>query len=231
MMFQTWGEVFAISLQNVWLSFSDFFFLRLIPAVIVFVLGWIIGSIIETAIKEIFKAVRLESLAEKAGLKEALKKADWHFSVGGVVGAILKWLLIIAVFGACLNMLGFVQAGALFTTFIFGYLPNVFIAVFILVVTAYVSHLIGNFVSGGAKLMEMRNGHMIASLARYAIWVFAFILAFDRLDILPGFSSILFTGFVSMIAIACGIAFGLGGKDAASRIIESIGHDMKGTQK
>lgn len=231
MIFQTWGEVFASSLQNIWSVSAEFFFLKLIPAIIIFILGWVIGQVIETAIKELFKAVKIDNLADKVGLHDTFKKADWDISVGGVVGGALKWLLVIVVLGVSLNLVGLPQVGEFFSAFILGYLPNVIIAVFILVIAAYGSHFVGKLVSGSSKLAGVKGGDMIASLSRYAIWVFAFILAFDHLEILPGFSTIILSGFVAMIAIAAGLAFGLGGRDAAARAIESIGHQMKGTQK
>jgi hypothetical protein len=228
MILQTWGEVFSVSLQNLWLSFSDFFFLKLIPAVIIFILGWIIASVIDNALREVFKAIKIDSLLERMGVTEAFKKADLHFSVGGLIGGIVKWFLIVVVLMTSLQIVGLTQVSDFLSTFVVGYLPNVIIAAFILAIAGYIAHAIGKLVGGSSRMAGSKHAAMIASLTRYAIWIFAAILAFDRLEILPGFSTIIFTGFIGMIAIAAGLAFGLGGRDAAARAIESIRSEMNG---
>ena len=67
---------------------------------------------------------------------------------------------------------------------------------------------------------------MLGSITKYAIWIFAFIIALSELGIASAFMQILFTGVVVMLAIAGGLAFGLGGKEAAARAIDSIAKDM-----
>lgn len=118
MILQTWGEVFSVSLQNLWLSFSDFFFLKLIPAVIIFILGWVIASVIDNALREVFKAIKIDTVLEKMGVTEAFKKADLHFSVGGLIGGIIKWFLIVVVLMTSLQIVGLTQVSDFLSTFV-----------------------------------------------------------------------------------------------------------------
>ena len=75
-------------------------------------------------------------------------------------------------------------------------------------------------VEGSAKAMGVRSARMAGSVAKWAIWIFAVIIVLSELGIAPAFMQILFTGIVAMLAIAGGLAFGLGGKEAAAKVIE-----------
>jgi len=68
---------------------------------------------------------------------------------------------------------------------------------------------------------------MVGTISYYAIWIFALIIALSTLGIAPQFMQILFTGIVAMLAIAGGLSFGLGGRDAAQKAIENVSQDMK----
>ncbi len=67
---------------------------------------------------------------------------------------------------------------------------------------------------------------MLASIARYAVWVFAFIIALGQLGVAPAYMQIVFTGIIGMLAIGGALAFGLGAKDAAGRFVDRLGEDM-----
>jgi len=82
-------------------------------------------------------------------------------------------------------------------------------------------------VRASAQAANVRSANMLGSITLYAIWIFAFIIALSELGIATAFMQILFTGFIAALAIALGLAFGLGGKDAASRAIEKVSNDMK----
>src|SRR3972149_390480 len=107
------------------------------------------------------------------------------------------------------------------------YLPQVIIAALILILATVVADFIRKVVSGAARAAEVRGSNMVGTISYYAIWIFALIIALSTLGIAPQFMQILFTGIVAMLAIAGGLAFGLGGRDAAQKSIENISQNMK----
>ena len=74
--------------------------------------------------------------------------------------------------------------------------------------------------------MNLRSANMLGGITKYAIWVFAFIIALGQLGVAAAYMQILFTGIIAMLALAGALAFGLGAKDAASRLISKIGEDV-----
>ena len=105
---------------------------------------------------------------------------------------------------------------------VLGYLPRVFIAALLLVIATLVSDAIRRLVEGSAKAMGVHSARMAGSIAKWAIWIFVTIIVLSELGIAPAFMQILFTGIVAMLALAGGLAFGLGGKDAASRVVQKM---------
>jgi hypothetical protein len=73
--------------------------------------------------------------------------------------------------------------------------------------------------------MNLRSAHMLGTVAKYAVWVFAFIIALGQLGIAETYMTTLFAGIIGMIALGGALAFGLGGKDAAGRFIARLGEE------
>ena len=106
------------------------------------------------------------------------------------------------------------------------FLPRVIVAVFILIIASVVADALSKTVVAGAKGMNLHSANMIGTVTKYAIWVFAFIIALGQLGVATAYMQILFTGIIGMFAIAGALAFGLGGKDAASRFISKVGDEV-----
>jgi amino acid transporter len=110
------------------------------------------------------------------------------------------------------------------------YLPHVIIAVLILILAAVVAEIVKKLVSGSARAAGSRHGNFAGTIAKWAIWIFAIMTVMTQLGIGADFVNTLFTGFVIALSIAFGLAFGLGGKDAAARTIEHIKNEMSHEQ-
>lgn len=225
MFLQTWSDVFTGSLQNLWFGFMSFV-PSLIGAVILFVIGWIVGSIVSKAIAQLFVAIKIDKLFESAGANEVFEKAGLRVNVGGFIGAIFKWFIIVAFLMASLEIMGLTQVNDFLRETVIFYLPKVAIAALVLVIATVIAEAMKKVVSASAKAANVKSANMLGSIAHYAIWIFALIIAFSELGIAAAFMQILFTGLIAALAIAFGLAFGLGGKEAASRAIESVSRDM-----
>ena len=110
------------------------------------------------------------------------------------------------------------------TVSVLGYLPQIIIAAFVLIIAAFVSEALGKTVLITAKSMNLKASYMLSTVAKYAVWIFAIIIALGKLG-LGDYMSILFSGIVAMLALAGALAFGLGAKDAAGRFISKLGEE------
>lgn len=219
MFIQTWGEVFTSSLQGLWLGFMNFV-PNLILAIIIFIIGWAIGYVVSKALAQVINALKINKLFESVGFKDALAKGGFKLDFGVFLGEVAKWFIVVVFLMTSLELVGLNQVNNFLGNVVLGYLPQVFIAALILIIATVVSDAVRKVVSGSASAMGVRSARMAGSIAKWAIWTFAIIIALSELGIAPAFMQILFTGIVAMLAIAGGLAFGLGGKEAASRAIE-----------
>jgi small-conductance mechanosensitive channel len=225
MFINSWGEVFRASLLNLWYGFINFV-PGLFGAVILFIIGWLIGSLVGKAIAQLVSALRVERLFEQAGAKDFFNRAGIKLSVGGFLGAVVKWFIIVLFLISSLQIIGLTQVNNFLTEAVLFYLPRVIVAALVLVIATVLADAMKRLVEASAQAAHVRSARMLGAITRYSIWIFAFIIALSELGIATAFMQILFTGLVVALALAAGLAFGLGGKEAASRAIQRMSSDM-----
>ncbi len=225
-MVRDWYIITADALEKLWLGFLVWL-PKIIGAVIIFLIGWLIASAIGRVVTEILKKLKFNRIFEKGVWKEALEKAEFKVDASGFIGAICKWVLVIVFLSAAVEVLGFVQFTALLNK-ILAYLPNVVVAALIFVVAVIIAELLEKIVRATVESTKISYGHIAGSIVKWSIWIFAILAILMQLKIASQFVLSLFTGFVAMVAIAGGIAFGLGGKDLATEILESLRKKLKG---
>ena len=218
----TWGEVFNESLLNLWWGLMQFA-PKLIMAIVFFIIGWVLGSLIAKAFMQVFASLKVDKLFQSIGVEDLFRKAGMNFNSGYFVGHLAKWFVVIVFLLPSLNLVfGPNNEVSGFLMLVLAYIPNVAVAAFILIITSIVSEAISKFVASGSKAMNVHTANMLGTISKYAIWIFAVIIALGQLGVAEGYMSTLFAGIIGMLAIAGGLAFGLGGKDAAARFIAKV---------
>src|SRR3989338_6879230 len=224
MVLQTWGVVVIVSLQQVWASVAGFLPL-FIGAVIVFIIGWFVAVTLGKVVEQVIKALRIDHFLAKLEVEKAVERAGWRLNSGAFIGGLVKWFLIVAFLLASVNILGLTQVSD-FLRDVLLYIPNVVIAALILIIAAVVSDTVERLIRGSAGAMGHR-GSMAAVMARWAIWVFAIVAVLLQLGIAAMLVQTVITGLIAALALGSGLAFGLGGKDAATDIIRKIREEIR----
>jgi hypothetical protein len=219
-----WSDVFTQSLQSLWWSFIQFT-PKLILAIVFFIVGWFLGSLISKAIEQVFHSLKIDSLFASIGADNFLRRAGMNLNTGHFVGEVVRWFVIIVFLLPSLNLVGLYDVASFLRNDVLGYLPQVIIAAFVLIIAAVVSDALAAAVLATAKSMNLKAANMLSAVAKYAVWVFAFIIALGKLG-LGAYMSILFSGIVAMIALGGALAFGLGGKEHASRMLSKLGEEV-----
>ncbi len=202
--------------------------LKLIFAILVFIIGWVFALAIGKLVAEILTRLKLNQAFERAGWKTALEKAEIKVDASEFIGAIVKWILVIVVLLAVVDVLGLVTF-AIFLEGILAYLPNVIVAVLILVVAVIVVDIVEKVVRAAVEGIKVGYGHLVSTIIKWSIWIFAILailqqLKFDAADWIFDLIRITFIGIVAMAAIA----FGLGGKEVAAEILQDLRKKLKG---
>lgn len=225
MFLTTWADVLTMSFQGL-LSGIVQFVPNLVVAVIIFVIGWLVGAGLGRLVAQVIGSLRVDQALRAAGVERVLDRAGFKLNSGAFVGALVKWFFIIVFLLASLDVLQLTDVTVFLRTVVLGYLPQVIVAVLILLVAAVIAEAAQRVVVGAAKAAGMQSANFLGTIARWAIWVFAILAALDRLGISPLVQT-LFTGVVVALSLAFGLAFGLGGQQAAARAIEKIERDMR----
>ncbi len=221
-----WYSVTLQALQGLWQGFLNFI-PALIGAIIVFVIGWFISGGIGRLVTGILKKLRFNQIFEKGAWKGALEKAEFKIDASGFIGAIVKWVLVIVFLMAAVEILGLVQF-ADFLKSVLGYLPNVIVAALIFVVAVIIADFTEKIVRAGVESVKVGYGHLVGIIVRWSIWIFAILAILIQLKVAPTLIQTFVMGLVGLVAIAGGIAFGLGGKDLAAELLQDLHRKFKG---
>ncbi len=225
MLLNQWALVLTQSFQD--LSYGLIQFLpRLVVAIVIFVIGWLIGEGIARLVEQVVKAIKIDEALRSAGVEKAIHRAGWKLNAGKFLGFLVKWFIIIVFLLAALDVLQLTEVSVFLRTVVLTYLPHVIVAVLILLVAAVIAEAAQRVVTGSAAIANMRTANFLGTLARWAIWIFAILAALDQLGVTP-FIQTLFTGLVVALSLAFGLAFGLGGQQAAAELIKKTRDEMK----
>lgn len=218
MVVQSWTEVLVASLQQLWVGFIGFLPL-LLGALVVFIIGLIVAAGLGALVERVISAVKLDALLAKAGVDRYFKRGGVEMNVGRFLGRLTYWFVVIAFFLAAADILRF-DALSSFLRAVLLYIPQVAVAVLIMLAAVIVGGFLRRLVQASVMSAKLHSAKFLGTLTYWAVVVFGFLAALSQLGIATAIVNSLVTGFVAMIALAGGIAFGLGGKEYAGRLVE-----------
>lgn len=199
----------------------------LVVAVIVLILGWLVAIFLSKLVLKVLEAIRIDSLADQLGLRELSDRTGRKLSLAHLGAWIIKWFFFLVSFIAATEILGLTEVTQFLYQDVLGYVGHVIVAIAILILGILAANFFSGIVESTIRAGGMRSASAMGAFTRWAILVFAIIMALSEL--LPRASEFLqdlFKAIVAMIAIAGGIAFGLGGKEHAKKILDSIESDL-----
>ena len=220
MFVQTWVDVISFSLQNLWQGFIVFL-PSFLGALIIFFVGLIIATGLGKIVEKIIDALKLDRLLEQLGLNRFLERADVRLHSGRFVGVLVQWFFIIVTLLAVSDILNLLAFSDFLTQVLF-YVPNIVVAVLIMLAGVVLATFLAKLVRASVLAAKLHAAHFLGALTRWSILIFAFFAALSQLGIATALVNTLIMGFVAMLAIAGGLAFGLGGRDVAAAWLEKL---------
>jgi len=221
----TWGDVFNASLQELWWGFVQFT-PKLVVAVVFFVVGWVLGNVIARALEQVFSTLKIDKLFASVGADDFLRKAGMTLDSGYFIGQVVKWFVVVVFLLPSLNLVGLDYIASFLKDDVLGFLPKVVVAALVLIIATIVSDGLSSAATASARTMNLKSANLLGAVAKYAVWVFAFIIALGQLGVAEYYMSVLFTGIIAMLALGGALAFGLGAKDAAGRFVAKLGEEV-----
>ncbi len=220
-----WYSVTTNTFESFWEGFL-YFLPSLVGAVVVFVLGWFFAVGMGKIISGGLHKVKFNSFFENKKWKEAMDRAEVRVDPSEFLGTLVKWILTIVVIWMTVEILGFNEF-ALFMKDVVAYLPNVIVAALIFVVAVMVADFLSKIVMATTEKVDFPYAKFTGVIIKTAIWVFALFAILIQLGIARELMLAMFYGLIALISLAGGLAFGLGGKDAATKMIEEMKKKLK----
>lgn len=224
MMLNTWSEVLALSFRNLWLGVVGFV-PNLIVAIVIVLIGWGIGALFGRVVSQIIKAIKVDEALRKAGVEAFLAKGGLSLNAGNFLGALVRWFIMLVFLIGAFEVLHLSQV-TVFLRDILDYLPQVIVAVLILIAAGIVADAMKSLVLSSAMSAEVSSAGFLATVTKWVIWIFAILVALSQLGIASGFVQTIFTGLVVALSLSLGLAFGLGGQEAASKVIDKVSKEI-----
>ncbi len=210
------GALLLSSFNNALIAVTTFV-PKFVLGLIILLVGIIIASILKQVVLQVANILRIEPFLRRYGVPEGREDFNWS----NILAEIVRWFVILMFLIPTAEAWGLPQINSVLTTFLL-YLPNVFVAAIIILVGFVLAKLTHDVIVASTQSLTGTTSRAIASASRWAIIIFAVLAALNQLGIASDLVRILFTGLVAMIALAGGIAFGLGGQTAAKTVLEDL---------
>jgi mechanosensitive ion channel-like protein len=196
-------------------------FLAALPAIVgallILLIGWIVSAMLGRLVTAVLRRIQVDQLAAKSGVTTVLVRSGVRSDPAEMIGGFVKWYLRLVVILMAANAVG-ITAIAGIVNQVLAFLPNLLVALLILAAFSWLANVARGFVRGAVDASGMPNGNAIGTLAFVTVLGFGIIAAADQIGVAQTLLNTLFMGIVGALALAFGLAFGLGGRDQAAEI-------------
>ena len=208
------------SLQELWVGVASFL-PTILGALVVMLVGLIVAFGVGTAVEKVFEALKLDSFLSKLGLSHFFERANMRLRASHFLGRLVYWFIVLGFLLAASDLLG-LRALSDFLKEVLGYLPNVFVAVLIMLSAVVVGNAVRRLVAASVMSARLHAARFLGTLSWWSIVIFGLLTALVQLNVAVSIVNSIVTGFIAMLAIAGGLAFGLGGRDYAAYLINKL---------
>lgn len=210
-------DIFISSLNAIIAQLADFL-PKLLAALVLLFFGWIIAKLVRSGVKRLLALAHFDRLAQKTGVEEFLKHGDMHITFAGVISEVSYWLVLLIVLVTVSSSLGLTAVADLFNRVVL-YLPNIIVAVLIIIFGTLLARFINRMVFAWLRNLGVDGALTISTIAEYAVQVFAIFVALEQLAIGTKLLTTAFAILFGAVCLALALAFGLGGRDWAAGVI------------
>lgn len=207
-------------------------FLSAIPRIIgfglVLVVGWVISSLLARGVEALLNAVHFNDLARRSGFAEYVYKMGVRDDAARVIANIAKWFVRLITLVVAFDTLGLPAVSGVLQQLLL-WLPNLVVALVVLVIGGLAANALSQLVRGSTAAAGFSNPEILATVTKVAVWGFAMVVALTQLGIATTLINTLVIGLVGALSLATGLAFGLGGRDRAAQLLDTLGRKAERT--
>lgn len=219
------SDIVRASLLTLWSNVAGFL-PRLIAAIVVFLVGWLIAILLGKVAYHIIRLLHIDDALTKIGFRRAWERSGFKLNSSYFFYELVKWFFIIVFLMAATNILGLDQVTD-FLRVVVLYVPNVIVAAIILLIGILVAKFLEGLVRASVKAANLVSANFLGSLTKWAVFIFTLLIALDQLNVAAEIVRIIVIGVVAAGAIGLGLSFGLGGVKHAEGMLSGLKKKME----
>jgi len=193
---------------------------KIIGFALIVIAGWFVASLIERGLAAVLRRIHFNDLAARAGLADFVHKMGMDTDAAGMLGLVVKWFVRLIALVVAFDALGLPAVSEVLRQLLL-WLPNVVVALVVLVIGGLAARALSNVVRGATAEAGLSNSNFLAKLASGVVWAFAIVVAVNQIGIATELVNTLFMAVVGALALGIGLAFGLGGRETAGEILRN----------
>lgn len=229
-MYETYGttaasDVVRTSLLSLWATVGNFL-PRLIAAIVVFLIGWLIAVLIAKLAYHIVKVLQIDRALDGIGFRKVWERSGFKLDTPMFFGELVKWFFIVVFLLSAANIVGLTEVSQFLSTVVL-YIPNVIVAAIVLLIGMMVAKFLEGVVMASVKAAGLASANILGVIAKWAVVIFSLLVALNQLGIAQDIIKIVITGLVAAVSIALGLALGLGGQKHADEFITNMKKRIK----
>ena len=213
-------DIFVASLTSFWTQLASFI-PQLLAALVLLFIGWLFANLLRTGLVKLLDVLKFDELSLKTGIEAFLKQGNINISLSRLLANLVYWLVILVVIVTVANSLGLHAVAELFNRVVL-YLPNIIVAILVLVFGILIARFINRLVFAYLNNIGVEGALTISTFSEYAVIVFVVFMALEQLQIGTQLLTAAFQIAFGAVGLALAIAFGLGGRDWAAGVIKKI---------
>lgn len=216
-------DVFMASLNQFWLQIVNFL-PKLLAVVVILFVGWLIAKLARSAVKRLLTFIHFDKFAQKSGLEVFMNSGSYNLTLSGIISQVIYWLVILLFVITGANALGLTEVAVLLHQ-LASYLPRIIVAILVVIFGTLLARFVNRLVFAWLYSIKFSHALSVSTSAEYGIQIFSVFVALEQLGIGMQLIYSLFVIVFGAFFLALAIAFGLGGKDWAAKVIEDIDRD------
>ena len=219
-------DIFVNSLNQFWLQLVNFV-PKLLAVVVILFFGWIVAKLVRTAIKRILDLAQIDKFAQKSGLESFMNSGNFNLTLSGIISQVIYWLVILLFVITGANALELTAVADLLKQ-LASYLPHIIVAILVIVFGTLLARFVNRLVFAWLHSIKFEHALAVSTSAEYGIQILAIFIALEQLGIGMQLIYALFVIVFGAVFLALAIAFGLGGKEWAAKVIDNLQKNKRG---
>lgn len=197
------------------------FFPKLVFFIMIIGIGWACAKLVQLAAKRLLILTNFDEFSQKSGIEAFMQHSELNLSLGHIILSVIYWLVLLLFVITGANSLGLTEI-ALMLHKLVAYLPKIIVAIFVVIFGTLLARFLNRLIFAWLHSLKFEGALAISTSTEYVVQIFALFVALEQLEIGTQLLTALFVIVFGAIFLALAIAFGLGGRDWASQVLQQI---------